>query len=141
MKKGLLVAFGVSASLLAFAQSPQLVPHKVDLMLNSKSTADPAAPSFYSTAHGSQRNSNPTVQMTGTMFSSSRNAYTLLVSQSNCMTANQALGVAMFTHRISADWSPAGVNSGYIQNSWTVNDGTSWDSMYYDNDNVQLFRY
>jgi hypothetical protein len=139
MKKGLLFAIGISAAVSAFAQSNrQLVAHKPDLTLSSISSTDAQAPSFYTTAHN-QRNGNPAVQMTGQYFSSSRNAYTLLVSQSNCMTANQSLGIALFTHRISADWSPAGVNSGYIQGSWY--NGTAWDSMYFENDGVQLFRY
>jgi len=143
MKKGLLFVIGVSASMAMVAQSQQsLVPHKHDLTLSGKSQLDTEEQTnFYSSASQSQRGSNPSVQITGTMFSSSRNALTLLVSQSNCMTANQALGIALFTHRISADWSPAGVNSGYIEASWTNNDGVTWDSMYWDNDGSALFRY
>ncbi len=142
MKKGLLFAIGVSASLAMVAQAPKASGvHKADLTLSGKSELD-AEPTnnFYAEA-SNQRNGAPTTQISGTHFSSSRNGFTLLVSQSNCMTANQALGAAMFTHRISADWSPAGVNSGYIQQSWTTNNGTSWDSCYTDNDGTALFRY
>lgn len=141
MKKGLLLVIGVSASLAMAAQAPRTVSgaQKPDLKLSHLSTAEAEAPSFY--AQANLRQGNPTVQINGTKFSSSRNALTVWVSQSNCMTANQTLNVALFTHRISFDWSPAGVNSGYIQQSWTLNNGASWDSMYFDNDGSQLFRY
>ncbi len=141
MKKGLLLTIGITSAFVAFAQSPQLTPLKPDLKLDGSRSEDPAQSSFYADAHTQRNSQNPSAQMTGTHFSSSRNALTLLVSQSNCMTSNQALGIALFTHRISTDWSPAGVNNGYIQGTWTSNDGVSWDSMYFDNDGVQLFRY
>ncbi|HTF03699.1 MAG TPA: T9SS type A sorting domain-containing protein [Bacteroidia bacterium] len=142
MKKGLLLVIGVTATLGMVAQQQVRVAKKMNLTLEQTKNADAESPSFYSNANASQRSgANPTVQVAGTMFSSSYNANTLLVAQSNCMTANQALGVALFTHRMSFDWSVAGVNSGYIQGTWTTNNGTSWDSMYFDNDGSQLFRY
>lgn len=143
MKKGLLLAIGVTATIGLVAQAQQeRVAVKMNLTLEQTTRVDAEDPSFYSQAHNSMRyGNNPSVQMAGTQFSSSRNNLTLLVSQSNCMTADQTLGVAMFTHRISADWSPAGVNSGFIQNSWTANNGGSWDSCYTDNDGAALFRY
>lgn len=142
MKKSLLLLFGVSASLAVVAQAPRVASgaHKPDLNLENTHTADAAPGNFFAGAH-TQRNGNPSVQIAGTMFSSSYNANTLLVSQSNCLTANQSLGIALFTHRISADWAVAGVNSGYIQASWTPDCGVTWDSMYFDNDGAQLFRY
>ncbi len=143
MKKGLLLAFGVTATLGLVAQTQQgAVAKKVNLTLEQTKHIDTESPSFYSNANASQRSGvNPTVQAVGTKFSSSRNAFGLLVAQSNCLTANQSLGVAMFTHRISADWSPASVNSGFIQETWTVNNGTSWDSCYSSNDGTNLYRY
>lgn len=143
MKKGLLLAFGVTATLGLVAQTQQgAVAKKMNLSLEQTKRVDAESPSFYSSANATMRSgANPTVQIAGTHISSSRNGLTLLVSQSNCMTANQTLGVAMFTHRISADWSPAGVNSGYIQNTWTTDNGTTFDSCYTDNDGVSLFRY
>jgi hypothetical protein len=141
MKKGLLFVIGVSASLALTAQQQNVSGvMKPDLTLTSKSQIDTEQQTnFYAEASNQRNGGAPTTQMTGDQFSSSRNALTLLVSQSNCMTANQSLGIAAFTHRISADWSPAGVNSGYIQASWW--NGTAWDSMYWDNDGSQLFRY
>lgn len=144
MKKGLLLVIGVTATIGLVAQAQQIrgSAKKMNLTLEHTTRNDAEDPSFYSQAHNSARHGNtPSVQMTGTQFSSSRNNLTLLVSQSNCLTANQALGAVMFTHRISADWSPAGVNSGFIQNSWTTNNGGTWDSCYTDNDGIALFRY
>lgn len=133
---------GVSASLAVTAQRPNVNGvMKPDLTLTSKSHIDTEQQTNFYAEASNQRNGAPSTQMTGIYFSSSRNALTLLVSQSNCMTANQSLGAAMFTHRISADWSPAGVNSGYIQQSWTPDNGTTWDSCYTDNDGSALFRY
>jgi hypothetical protein len=143
MKKGLLFVIGVSASLAMSAQMQRVSGvSKPDLTLTSKSQIDTEQnTNFYAQASNQRNGGAPTTQMTGVQFSSSRNALTLLVSQSNCMTANQSLGAAMFTHRISADWSPAGVNSGYIQQSWTPDNGNTWDSCYTDNDGSALFRY
>lgn len=143
MKKGLLLAFGVTATLGLVAQTQHgAVAKKVNLNLEQTQRVDTESPSFYSSANASMRSgANPTVQAAGTMFSSSRNAYGLLVSQSNCLTANQTLGVAMFTHRLSADWAPANANSGFIQETWTTNNGTSWDSCYTSNDGTNLYRY
>jgi len=141
MKKGLLFVIGVSASLAIVAQTPVRVAHKNDVTLNNRNTADAPQSNFYGDVHTQRNGQNPSVQMTGTHFSSSYNAYGLLVSQSNCLTANQALGIALFTHRMSSDWSVAGVNSGYIETSWTPDCGVTWDSMYFDNDGAKLYRY
>ena len=138
MQKKIFLVIGVFVTALSFAQSPiYLVPHKPDLTLSGVSSSDGQQPDFYSTTHN-QRNGNPSVQMTGQQFSSSQNGYSVLVSHSNCMTANQALGIAMFTHRISADWSPPNVNSGFIQGTWY--DFNQWDSMYFPNNGTQFFR-
>lgn len=132
---------GVSASFAMVAQAPKANGvQKPDLTLTSKSQIDTEQEvNFYAEASNQRNGGGPTTQISGQMFSSSYNALTLLVSQSNCMTANQALGIAAFTHRMSADWSVAGVNSGYIEVSWW--NGTQWDSMYWDNNGAELFRY
>ena len=79
--------------------------------------------------------------ITKTKFTSSWNPNTLLVSESNCLTANQATGLVMFTHRISKDWAPTGVNSGFIQCTYTTNYGTTWDSLLQVQDQTNLCRY
>jgi hypothetical protein len=144
MKKGLLLAMGLGAGLGLMAQAPLVNGvKKVDLTLSKKSQADAESMSFYNQSQNSQRSGNGnSVQAVGTQFSSSHNGFTLLVSQSECLTANEALGVVLFTHRKSID-NPASVNSnsGTIQATWTLNNGGAWDSLYYDNDGSRLYRY
>lgn len=148
MKKGLLLAIGVSAGLSLAAQAPKVGGvKKADLTLSKTTTTDGNGTNFYASANAANanRNGNPSTAAVGTKFSSSWNAFTLLVSQSNCLTADQALNVVMFTHRISQDWSAdANVSSGYGEFSWTTDCGTTWDSAYYNdytNLGNQRFRY
>ncbi len=47
----------------------------------------------------------------------------------------------MFTHRISKDWTPAGVNSGFIQSSFSKDYGMTWDSVLLVQDQAKLCRY
>lgn len=146
MKKGLLLAIGVSAGLGLAAQAPKVGGvSKPDLSLSKKSIADTRSENFYQQAANSQRNgNNPAVLAAGTKFSSSRNAFGLLVSQSTTLTANQALGAAMWTNRLSADWSVPNQSSGSVNHIWTTNNGTSWDSTYFvdfETTGNQRFRY
>lgn len=145
MRKTLLLTIGVTASLSLFAQAPKVNgARKADLANSKAGQADANRVSFYASAAASQRNSNPTTAAAGTKFSSSHNALTLLVSSSHCLTADQSLNAVMFTHRISRDWTPdPNVASGYIQYSWTANNGASWDSSYYADQslNSRSFRY
>ncbi|MBI3509778.1 MAG: T9SS type A sorting domain-containing protein [Bacteroidetes bacterium] len=147
MKKGLLLAMGVSAAFSLAAQAPKVGGvKKVDLRQERTITLDGSNANFFANANAAQRTINPNAPLTqGTKFSSSYNAFTLLVSQSNCLTANQALNVALFTHRLSQDWSPdANTASGYGEYSWTTDCGTTWDSAYYADNTVlgnQRFRY
>ncbi|MDQ3110082.1 MAG: T9SS type A sorting domain-containing protein [Bacteroidota bacterium] len=148
MKKGLLLTLSVVGGLGLFAQAPKVAGAKKADLTNSKaSAADAGQFNFYASASASQRNGNPapTPATTGTYFTSSYNAFTLLVSSSHCLTANQDLNAVMFTHRISQDWpADPNVNSGYVEYSWTNNYGTSWDSSYFaDQTNLgnKRFRY
>lgn len=56
------------------------------------------------------------------------NAYGMLVSESNPLSANQDLQMVMFTHRKSANWTFTGGNSGSIQHTFTTDNGATWDS-------------
>lgn len=147
MKKGLLLAIGVTAGLGLAAQAPKVGGvKKADLTLSKAATTDGNSVNFLASANANARYGNNATPLTaGTKFSSSYNAFTLLVSQSNCLTANQALNVVMFTHRLSQDWSAdANVSSGYVEYSWTTDCGTTWDSSYYaDQTNLgsKRFRY
>ncbi|MBU0487767.1 MAG: T9SS type A sorting domain-containing protein [Bacteroidetes bacterium] len=56
---------------------------------------------------------------------SSYNPYTLLVPESTCMTADQATGTILFTHRQCNTYAGG---SGYIQSSFSHDGGTTFDS-------------
>ena len=134
MKKGLLIILGISASIALSAQVPKIAGvKKVDLTNSNAKSTDGESRNFYNTATSNQRNAGPnTIQSPGVKFTSSWNAFTLLVSSSHCLTADQALNAVMFTHRISYDWpADANVASGYGEYSWSTNFGTTWDSSYF----------
>lgn len=134
MKKGLLIILGISASIALSAQVPKIAGvKKIDLTNSNAKSTDGESRNFYNTATSNQRSAGPnTIQSPGVKFSSSWNAFTLLVSSSHCLTADQALNAVMFTHRISQDWpADANVASGYGEYSWTTNFGTTWDSSYF----------
>ena len=134
MKKGLLIILSISASIALSAQVPKIAGvKKVDLTNSNAKSTDGESRNFYNTATSNQRNAGPnTIQSPGVKFTSSYNAFTLLVSSSHCLTADQALNAVMFTHRISQDWpADANVASGYGEYSWSTNFGTTWDSSYF----------
>lgn len=79
--------------------------------------------------------------VTKTVFTSSRNMYTLIVTESNCLTANQDLNTIMFTHRISNFYNVPNDNSGFVQSTFSNNFGQTWDSMIVVSDGVNLCRY
>lgn len=142
MKKNLLLALGVGFCFASSAQT-QLVPKKQD-PTNSKFNKQDG---FNFSSIGQQRPQfnfnpgNPNRAVTKTAFSGSRNAYGLIVTESNCLTANQQLNAVMFTHRISSFFTLPNDNNGYIQNTFSTNLGTSWDSIIQTSDPVNLCRY
>ncbi len=134
MKKGLLIILSISASISLSAQVPKIAGvKKIDLTNPNAKSTDGESRNFYNTATSNQRNAGPNaIQTAGVKFSSSYNAFGLLVSSSHCLTADQALNAVMFTHRISQDWpADANVASGYGEYSWSTNYGTTWDSSYF----------
>ncbi|HYV95223.1 MAG TPA: T9SS type A sorting domain-containing protein [Chitinophagales bacterium] len=70
--------------------------------------------------------------LTEVKFSSSHNGFMLLVSQSQCLTVNTDLKLINFTQRAPESIVQAnggGTNAtGIITNSWSVNDGATWDT-------------
>ena len=146
MKKTLLLPVLFFAGIQLQAQAPKVSGvKKMDVHHMQQIKAD-GETNFYSSATNSQRNSNPVApQAQGQFFSSSYNAYGLLVSESHCLTADQALNVVMMTHRITPDWpADANVASGYIEYNWTPNFGLAWDSSYFADQYVlgnKAFRY
>jgi hypothetical protein len=147
MKKGLLIAIGITAGLGLAAQAPKVSGvHKVDLTNSKATTTDGSSSNFYASANAAQRNNNPNAPLTaGTRFSSSYNAFTLIVSTEHCLTADQALNAVLFTHRMSQDWAAdANVGPGYLEYSWSPDFGNNWDSSYVaDQTNLgnKRFRY
>jgi hypothetical protein len=142
MKKNLLLALSFGIGLSAFAQSQQVakLQDRTNLKLNKQDGINFSAigqqrPPFNFNAGSSNR------AVTKTAFSGSRNAYGLIVTESNCLTANQQLNAVMFTHRISSFFNLPNDNNGYIQNSFSTNFGTSWDSIIQTSDPVNLCRY
>jgi hypothetical protein len=142
MKKNLLLAIGIGFCFSSFAQT-QLVPKKQD-RTNSKLNKQDAVnfsviglqkPYVNSNAGNSNRSANKT------SFTGSRNAYGLIVTESNCLTANQQLNTVLFTHRISSFFNLPNDNNGYIQNTFSTNFGTSWDSIIQTSDPINLCRY
>jgi hypothetical protein len=142
MKKNLLIALGVSFCFSTFAQT-QLVPKKQDRSNSRLNKQD----GINFSAVGQQRpvfNFNPgsaNRAVTKTAFTGSRNAYGLIVTESNCLTANQQLNAVMFTHRISSFFTLPNDNNGFIQSTFSTNYGATWDSLIQTNDPVNLCRY
>lgn len=142
MKKNLLIALGVGFCFSSFAQT-QNVPKKQD-RTNSKlnkqdginfSAIGQQRPGFTFNPGGANR------AVTKTGFTGSRNAYGLIVTESNCLTANQQLNAVLFTHRISNQFILPNDNNGFIQNTFTTNYGNTWDSIIQTADPVNLCRY
>jgi hypothetical protein len=79
------------------------------------------------------------LSLTKVPIGSSTNPYTLLVEQQNCMTYNGDVDLIMFTHR-QTHTNPG--NSGYIQCSFSSDEGVSWDNnIVWDSPSGNLGRY
>ncbi len=143
MKKQLLLSLSVGICLTANAQSQM---HAVKQNTSNKTNKiEKTSPSFFSAAT-KKNNKLKGPQSSSTskqMISSSWNAFGILVSESNNVTADQSSNTINFTHRISQDWAPTGVNSGYVQNTFSTDGGVTWDSLLIVGDQSQahLCRY
>lgn len=144
MKKILLLAIGIGFTTVNFAQSQKTfkLQDKTNFKFNNNDGFRfPAATQQRPPFNFNQGSSNRAV--TKTQFAGSRNAYGLIVTESNCLTANQQLNAVLFTHRISSQYMDLlpGSNSGYILNTFSTNYGTTWDSIVQTTDAVNLCRY
>jgi len=141
MKKQLLIGLSIGICIGATAQERIAVKQNTTFSNVSKiekaGTGFPGASTTkrYTAARGSR------ALASRTYFSSSRNAFGMLVSEQNCLTANQATNTILFAHRISQDWNITGDNNGYIQNTFTTNGAVTWDSLLQVQDNVNFCRY
>ncbi|MCK5839514.1 MAG: T9SS type A sorting domain-containing protein, partial [Bacteroidales bacterium] len=64
-------------------------------------------------------------------FASSGNLYSLLVSESTALSYNEDLNTVLFTHRQCStypDWSGVATASGFIQSSFSIDGGMTFDS-------------
>ena len=141
MKKHLLFGLSVGICISAAAQTKfHAVKQNTQ---NGISKIEGPASNFHNpaTKKPAKRNSSQVLTTTRIKFSSSYNANSVLVGESNCLTADQTTKTVSFTHRVSQDWNAPGVNSGFIQTSFTNNDGTTWDSILDVQDQVNLCRY
>jgi hypothetical protein len=142
MKKNLLFAVGIGLFFSASAQS-QIAIKKFDYAGKRLTKID----GINFSVLGQQQSSNvnrPSFDSRSTTkvgFTGSRNAFGLIVAESNCLTANQQLNAVMFTHRISNEFNLPNDNNGYIQNTFSTNFGTSWDSIIQTNSATNLCRY
>lgn len=140
MKRLLLcsIAFMYIGSLLA-QNSQNLVPKKVALFPTMFSS-DPSATNVVPLNKGNVIMHHPSGTFKNTYtrsvdavtinpFASSGNAYTLLVSQSNCLNANQTLNLIAFTHRACNSFATLGNgNIGWINTSFSLDGGNTWDT-------------
>src|ERR1700741_491420 len=81
-------------------------------------------------------------------FSSARNAFGFIVSESTCLTYNADLNAVVFTQRNTQDWpnsafptTPGAGASGYLVTKWSVDNGQTWDSTCYWQSDVNWLRY
>ena len=129
MKKVLLLSLLIgSVSVMAQNQrntEPQLAPHKMKALQSvDASTSAPAKPFVMPAVKSPQQKP----------ISSSANVYTLLVESQTCLTANQDLGLIMFTHRANPA-AGLGLVSGNIVNSISSNQGQTWKQILTIGDN------
>lgn len=142
MKKKLLLGLGVGFCFSAFAQT-QMVPYKPDVTNLKQNHSD----AFNFATVGQQHpvlNYNPGAAnraVTKTPFTASNNAYGLIVTESNCLTANQQLNAVMFTHRLNNDVSNPNENNGFIRTTFSTDFGATWDSITVTNNLINLCRY
>ena len=140
MKKHLLFAF-IACLCISFTSKAQSIAARGDMPHNKKNLADNNVIGFHPTA-SSKPFANTNRAVTKTKIGSSYNGLTLLVSESNCLTANQSTNTIMFTHRINYTWPAPLVNSGFIQSTFSFNGGITWDSLLHmEEQNPILCRY
>jgi len=128
MKKLLLIVLALSMGFLTYAQKGNRLDaevQKTDLSRAQFDVADPGAFSMMNPYKPVNNTVKGTAAIEKYQISSSANVYTLLVTQSHCLTADQPSGVIMFTHR--ADPSAGlGTSSGDIVTSHSIDGGMTW---------------
>jgi hypothetical protein len=145
MKKITLLTSIFALSMFTHVQGQSII-RKQNTFTKSTNEIDNTVPSFFASASKRGIITNPMTVTTTSYISSSYNAFGVIVTQANCLTANQATNTVLFTHRINPDIYGTGAaasRSGYIVAHFSSNYGTSWDSVYETQDPVatSLSRY
>lgn len=143
MKKNLLLGIGFCISVGVTAQT-NVHAVKQNTIQKERSFSDNSAVQFIPTVSSNRLTKSiksGTRALTKTKFTSSRNAFGVIVSEANCLNANQATNTIAFCHRISQDWSPPNVEVGFIQTTFTTNNGATWDSLLLNQDPINKSRY
>jgi len=129
MKKQLLIVLAMSIGFLTYAQQGRRLDAELLKSEKFQTRLDVADPGDFSSVNP-YKPLNNTVKGKASInkyqISSSANAYTLIINQSHCLTADQPSGVLMFTHR--ADPSAGlGSSSGDIVTSHSTDAGVTWN--------------
>ncbi len=144
MKKILLLAVLSVAVLTMQAQLAKKLPVEVKLSKDVKVlklNADQEQLSVYPHKPYSDYTGAKDIQAVNKVqLGSSANPYSILLAEQNCLTANPALNMVMFTHRKDVPLA-TGENSGFIQTTWSTDGGLNWNNhMVWDN-TTKLGRY
>ena len=140
MKKYLLVGLSIGICVGAIAQTMRV--EKMNTSQNYLDKNNPIVSSFHHAAGNPKQNTthNGSRAITKKMFTSSWNVFGTVVTETNALNANQATNTIAFTHRASKDW-PAVLNNGYIQVTFTTDNGATWDSLLLNEDQANFSRY
>ncbi len=141
MKKHLLFGLSIGICIGAAAQTKfRAVKQNTN---NGISNTEGTASSFQSSPviRPIKKTALQSASTTSKQFTSSYNANGVVVSEQNCLTSDQGTNTISFTHRVSKDWAAPGVNSGFIQSTFTNDGGVTWDSLLLVQDQVNLCRY
>ena len=142
MKKKLLIGLSIGICINASAQGPRV--ERVNTTFSQTKKMEKISSTFYHAA-SSQKNlttaSTSKSIATRDYFTSSRNAFGVIVSEGNCLTANQATNTIHFIHRISDKWVIPTSHNGYIQSTFSTDNGNHWDSLLQVRNNSAFCRY
>lgn len=128
MKKLLLIVLALSMGFLTYAQKGNRLDaevQKTDLSRAQFDVADPGAFSMMNPYKPVNNTVKGTAAINKYQISSSANVYTLLVTQSHCLTADQPSDVIMFTHRADPTVG-LGISSADIVTSHSTDGGVTW---------------
>jgi len=140
MKRYLLIGLSLGIGVTVSAQN-KMHAVKQNTLQSQNDVIDKTNSTFYQSNQTKPTSKSGNRAVSKKYFTSSWNAYGVQYTWQNCLNANQATNTVAFTHRISQDWAPANVNSGFIQCTFTDNNGSTFDSILLNQDQTNLSRY